>query len=277
MSDTHNLELNATAASEPGSCPLANKLPKVDVLLHCGDLTQVGGTSAFKNALRLLGSFDAELKLVIAGNHDLELDGQYWRDNLDMDDGPEEHDRAVELITGPLAKAAGVTYLAEGTHHFTLKNGTSFSIFASPYQPWCGPWSFGYSRTDDHFGRANIPAGVDITMTHGPPTGLLDYIPDQKKGVGCDSLLCAVKTARPKLHCFGHIHEVHGHLLKTWEAQSSSAESEAVVSIAQAGVPEAAKETRQLNVGRETLMVNVAIMDGRNKPVNAPWLVKLDL
>ncbi|KAK5704363.1 hypothetical protein LTR97_003381 [Elasticomyces elasticus] len=276
MSDTHNLELHK---SEPGNCPLARKMPKVDVLLHCGDLTQVGGTSAFKNALRLLGSFDAELKLVIAGNHDLELDGQYWRDNLDMDDGPEEHDRAVELMTGPLAKAAGVTYLAEGTHHFTLKNSTSFSIFASPYQPWCGEWAFGYSREDDHFGRANIPAGVDIMMTHGPPTGLLDYIPDQKKGVGCDSLLHAVQAARPKLHCFGHIHEGHGHLLKTWEARSPNRDTGKMlnVAISQAGMPEPAKETRQLNARRETLMVNAAIMDGRNKPVNAPWLIQLDL
>ncbi|KAK5684296.1 hypothetical protein LTS10_004163 [Elasticomyces elasticus] len=272
MSDTHNLELDAL-----GNCPLANKMPKVDVLLHCGDLTQVGGTSAFKNALRLLGSFDAELKLVIAGNHDLELDGQYWRDNLDMDDGPEEHERAVALMTGPLAKAAGVTYLSEGTYHFTLKNGTSFSIFASPHQPWCGRWAFGYSRTDDHFGRANIPAGVDIMMTHGPPTGLLDYIPYQKKGVGCDSLLHAVQAARPKLHCFGHIHEGHGHLLKTWESSSPSDEQTVDVTISQAGVPDPKREAKKLKVGTDTLMVNAAIMDGRNHPVNAPWLVELDL
>ncbi|KAK3655911.1 hypothetical protein LTR22_010069 [Elasticomyces elasticus] len=279
MSDTHNLELNT---SKPGNCPLARKMPKVDVLLHCGDLTQVGGTSAFKNALHLLGSFDAELKLVIAGNHDLELDGQFWRDNLNMDDGPEEHDRAVELMTGPLAKAAGVTYLAEGTHHFTLKNGTSFSIFASPHQPWCGPWAFGYSREDDHFARANIPAGVDIMMTHGPPTGCLDSIPDQKKGVGCDSLLNAVQTARPKLHCFGHIHEGHGHLLKKWESSSRSDVPKQVVDviISQAGVPDQKRQTKKLSVARETLMVNAAIMrcmDGRNQPVNAPWLVELDL
>lgn len=29
--------------------------------------------------------------------------------------------------------------------------------------------------------------------------------------------------------------------------------------------------------GRETLMVNAAILDGKNQPINAPWLVELDL
>jgi len=105
MSDTHNLE---TAKINPDDCPLAKTLPKVDVLLHCGDLTQVGGLSAYKKALRLISSYDAkvhkypqtpalasrhlpallQLKLVIAGNHDISLDGEYWRTHLDEDDEP---------------------------------------------------------------------------------------------------------------------------------------------------------------------------------------------
>lgn len=101
LSDTHNLEsvadLKATAAPIP--------MPKVDVLLHCGDLTQVGGLSAYKKALKLLGSFDAELKLVIAGNHDISLDGEYWQTHLEEDDEPQEHDQVVEIMTGPLAKS----------------------------------------------------------------------------------------------------------------------------------------------------------------------------
>jgi predicted phosphodiesterase len=60
MSDTHSLE---TADFNPEDCPLANKLFKVDVLLHCGDLTQVGGLSAYKKALRLISSYDAEVSI----------------------------------------------------------------------------------------------------------------------------------------------------------------------------------------------------------------------
>lgn len=108
-------------------------MPKVDVVLHCGDLTQVGGLSAYKKALKMFEQFDAELKLVITGNHDISLDGEYRRTHLEEDDEPEEHDEAVEIMTGPLAKKAGVTYLNEGLHQFTLRNGTTFSIFVSPY------------------------------------------------------------------------------------------------------------------------------------------------
>lgn len=60
MSDTHNLE---TSEFNPDDCPLANRLPKVDVLLHCGDLTQVGGLSAYKKALRLISLYDAEVSI----------------------------------------------------------------------------------------------------------------------------------------------------------------------------------------------------------------------
>jgi hypothetical protein len=125
-----------------------------------------------------------QLKLVIAGNHDISLDGEYWRTHLDDDDSPEEHDEAVAIMTGPLAKDAGITYLTEGTHTFTLKNGTTFSVFISPYQPECGEWAFDYPRSQDHFGEANIPKNVDIVMTHGPPAGCLDLIPGKQENAG---------------------------------------------------------------------------------------------
>ena len=68
--DTHNFELRNT----DGTRPLRHPAPKADVLLHCGSLTIAGGTPSFKKALKILGSIHAELRLVIACNHDLELD-----------------------------------------------------------------------------------------------------------------------------------------------------------------------------------------------------------
>lgn len=110
MSDTRNFE-----SINSSNYPLATSqtLPNIDVLLHCGDLTQIGGLSAYKRALHLLFSFSAESKLVIAGNQDFSLDGEYWRDNLDEEAGyeAEEHERAVEIMTGRLAREARVTYL----------------------------------------------------------------------------------------------------------------------------------------------------------------------
>ena len=53
ISDTHNLRLDET--TDEASRPLQLPTPKADVLLHCGDLTQVGGVSSFKKALKMLG------------------------------------------------------------------------------------------------------------------------------------------------------------------------------------------------------------------------------
>ncbi len=48
------------------------------------------------------------------------------------------HKVALEIITRPSAKEAGVTYLDEGTHTFTLNNGAKFTVSASPYTPGSG-------------------------------------------------------------------------------------------------------------------------------------------
>lgn len=66
LSDTRNFEF-ATAPSRPFHLSGS----KVDVLVHCG---QIGSPSAYKNALQLLGNTVAELELVIARNHFLDLD-----------------------------------------------------------------------------------------------------------------------------------------------------------------------------------------------------------
>lgn len=129
-------------------------------------------------------------------------------------------------MTGPLASAAGVTYLTEGTHTFNLSNGAKFTIYTSPYQPEFNNWAFPYARNQDRFNLPyqvakgitsiadepvpNFP-GIDIMMTHGPPRGILDA------GLGCDNLLRAVGRARPLLYCFGHIHEGYGANMVTWK------------------------------------------------------------
>ncbi|EHL03095.1 putative rhamnogalacturonate lyase C [Glarea lozoyensis 74030] len=89
--------------------------PKCDVLLHCGDLTMTGGIADYKKCIQMLGTIDAEVKLVIAGNHDRDLDPN-WDQHPDEFDQEvqDEHEEAIALWKGPIAKAAGVTYLEEG-------------------------------------------------------------------------------------------------------------------------------------------------------------------
>ena len=149
LSDTHDFNF---AETSEGSCPLQLPTPTVDVLLHSGDLTQVGAVSSFKRALKMLGSMDAELKLVIAGNHDLELDQQYWEAQMDENgasEDPGDHELAMKILTGPLADESGVSFLNEGTHFFTLKSGASLRIYVSPYSPAFGNWAFAYQHHED--------------------------------------------------------------------------------------------------------------------------------
>jgi Icc-related predicted phosphoesterase len=282
ISDTHNFEFDN--ASGTFSLPL----PKVDVVLHCGDLTNIGGSSSFKNVLKMLGPIDAEKKLVIAGNHDLDLDKEHWRNSLQEGDDPEEvekehieeHDTAVSIMTGPLAPAAGVTYpLEEGICTFTLKSGAIFTVYASPYQPEFKNWAFGYERGEDRFNSSEQVAegvksiaqnpvpdfpGVDIMMTHGPPKGILDEC--EQGSMGCENLLRAAGRARPRLYCFGHIHEGYGAKLINWESGEDALTNSYPESIS---VP--------ASFGEKTLMVNAAIRDGENEAVNAPWLIDLVL
>jgi hypothetical protein len=284
ISDTHNFEFDS-ASGGAFSLPL----PKVDVVLHCGDLTNVGGSSSFKNVLKMLGAIEAEKKLVIAGNHDLDLDKEYWRSSLQEGDDPEEikkehleeHDAAMSIMTGPLAAAAAaVTYLEEGTHSFTLKSGAKFTVYASPYQPEFKNWAFGYERGEDRFNSSEQVAdgvksiaqnpvpdfpGVDIIMTHGPPKGILDEC--EQGSMGCENLLRVAGRARPRLYCFGHIHEGHGTKLINWESGKEGALANSY--------PEG--NTVPISFGKETLMVNAAIRDGKNEAVNSPWLIDLEL
>jgi len=47
--------------------PGPTSLPKVEVVLHCGDFTMIGGLSNYKKAIENIKALNAELKLVIAG------------------------------------------------------------------------------------------------------------------------------------------------------------------------------------------------------------------
>lgn len=129
ISDTHSAFPLPTAESDVARPPP----PKADVLLHCGDLTMVGLLYEYERTLELLKSFDADLKLVIAGNHDITLDevyyrrkGSYMHRRADFDETLPA--KAREFWLGDRAKSAGVTYLDEGIHNFTLKNGAKLRV-----------------------------------------------------------------------------------------------------------------------------------------------------
>jgi predicted phosphodiesterase len=306
ISDTHGLEF--TAENRPRQ--------HVDVVIHCGDLTEESKLHEFRSAVRLLSSLDAPLKLVIAGNHDFTLDTPMFQNKLAEARQPLE----PELVTTTYgsfgearslldqAKEAGVIFLDEGTHQFTLENGASLTVFASPYTPSLGDWGFQYRPQDHH--EFSIKDGTDVAITHGPPKGIMDMTSSRERA-GCPGLFAAIARIRPRLHCFGHIHEGWGAKMVTWREKISDtpshfteidndkssvienltslnrskfdtdqmAEEKAkkVASYTATKVCHASLRTRDDQQGKQTLFVNAAIEGGEKKPMHFPWLIDMEL
>jgi hypothetical protein len=310
LSDTHELELSAA-----GPFRLGVPEEKIDVVLHCGDLTEDGSNEGFKKGLDMLSEIDAELKLLIVGNHEISLDREYSNQEWGSD---EMHQEAVNLLRGLYTEAAGVLYLEEGMHSFTLANGAIFTVYTSPFTPREDRFStsgFQYLSSEDRFNpsassrpewarciateSSAIPLAVDIVMTHGPPKYILDQTND-KRSIGCSHLWRAIVASKPLLHCFGHVHASWGHQRVAWRSGYGPKELEMLelsgdgmdkdesirirdfVSRGKANRDGAIKLPdnvyAELQHGRQTLFVNAAIdPDENHRARNAPWVVDLTL
>jgi hypothetical protein len=309
ISDTHNTPPHPP----PSPHPYRHPLPKATILIHSGDLTTIGSATEHKTTLATLKSHPAELKLIIAGNHDITLDEKYYAalppSSFKTRSGRGDTSAIKQLYCGPEAQAAGIRYLDEGVHTFTLSTGARLRVFASPYTPeFCG-WAFAYPRGRDRFnpppeeasasasasgpdpadgdaagGASVVPdfPSVDIMITHGPPAGVLDTVVNGGS-VGCEGLFAAVKRARPRVHVFGHIHEGYGALRAEWGADMTLGGTKVVCDEDRvreergAYVDVSADSGRPLQFGEETLFVNASVLDERYRAVNAPWVVDLDL
>ncbi|KAI9872258.1 MAG: hypothetical protein M1830_001850, partial [Pleopsidium flavum] len=227
LSDTHTQPpLPSTTTTHPYRLPL----PRSDILLHAGDITMAGRVSEYETMLDVLQNADAELKIVIAGNHDITFDKEYYEEFGHVRHGGRKEDleRVRRMWCGEEARGRGVVYLEEGVRTFVLRSGARFTIYSSPYQPEFCHWAFAYERDEDRYNAS--PQGakfqapnpippwpqVDIMLTHGPPSRILDQTL-RGENVGCENLLRAVKRCRPRLHCFGHIHEGWGAERVKWD------------------------------------------------------------
>ncbi|KAL8707455.1 MAG: hypothetical protein Q9225_007752 [Loekoesia sp. 1 TL-2023] len=285
ISDTHTAPLFPSIDT---SHAYREPLPSADVLLHAGDLTKYGYINEYEATIDMLAAADAELKIVIAGNHDITLDEKYYNSTgkkwMHRNIG-EDLDVVKDMWTGEEAKKARIVYLEEGVRTFTLKNGARFTIYTTPYQPEFCNWAFPYERDEDRFNPPNaknpIPSWpeIDILLTHGPPMGILDET-SKDEIVGCEHLLRAVKRCRPRLHCFGHIHEGWGAQRMEWaesEAATIPFDDQRMLDDRCVHVDVSGSSEKPLKWGEETLMVNASIMNRRYQPVNAPWRVDLEL
>lgn len=293
ISDTHGLQFT----------PRAPQLP-VDVVIHCGDMTEHSKLSEFRDTIQLLESLQAHLKLVIAGNHDFSLDEDAFEQKIaeaktiadeDLDDDLFEREygkKGAALALLQEAKQKNIVFLREGTHEFRLDNGAVLRVYASPYTPNTGgDWGFQYR---DH--KFEIEKDTDIVVTHGPPRGIMDMTVEKQR-VGCPELFAAVARAQPKVHCFGHVHNSWGAKFVSWRPVLSAnpshftdidnGKSHVVASLAKlAGdgsrqdrsyfeTSHCAGDEYPLQAGK-TLFVNAA-NKGDGGLTQLPWVVDLEL
>ena len=177
ISDTHGLHQQV-------------ELPKGDILLHAGDISERGRELEVISFLNWFSTQDFKYKIFIAGNHDF-----YFEQNTP---------KTIESIL-----PTNITYLNDSG--ITIEG---INIWGSPITPWFYDWAFNRHRgaaIQKHWDL--IPINTDILITHGPPKGILDTVVSGDQ-VGCERLVNALKICRPKFHIFGHIHEGRGFLKK---------------------------------------------------------------
>lgn len=162
-------------------------LPPGDALLHGGDWSLRGSRREVLAGLDWMAAAPHRHKILIAGNHD----------------------RCFERYPSELAAACA----ARGLHLLSdtglLLDGVRF--WGSPVTPRFYDWAFNRDRGPAI--RAHwdlIPPDTDVLITHGPPAGVLDWVPRARQNVGCVDLWEVVQRVRPQVHLFGHIHEAYG-------------------------------------------------------------------
>ncbi|KAH0353348.1 Metallo-dependent phosphatase, partial [Aureobasidium melanogenum] len=294
ISDTHSAPLATTSSSQLFRHPL----PSADVLIHCGDLTMIGLPSEYHKTLDMLAAIDAPVKLIIAGNHDRTLDKTWMKNHEKMLQGKKWEDmyeEAREIWFGEQgrAKREGVRMLEEGVHEIELKNGAVLKLYTSPYQPEFYDWAFPYERYEDRYNPASETLSDATNIAVNPIPSVSDQ---QLDIIWCPHLLKAMTRAKPLVHCFGHIHEGWGAETVTWDDVSVTEKEtmeqfkgqgwkKHVKNVERAKVAE--KEVKKqkavfldgtgIRKGEQTIMINAAIMDVGYSPVNAPFVVDLDL
>lgn len=170
--------------------------------------------------LKAFGTWFSELphlhKIVIAGNHELTLE------------------RFPQFAKRYLGSAHYLQDMA------TTICGIKF--YGSPWQPEFHNWAFNLPRGDRLKRKWQlIPQDVDVLITHGPPFGILDILPNGES-VGCSDLLERVRELQPMVHAFGHIHGSYGSALRF-----------------------------------RTLFLNASICDEDYRPANRPIIVDIDV
>lgn len=157
------------------------EVPSGDILIHAGDFTGRGEVWELKNFFDWFSKLPHKHKIFIAGNHDISF---------------EEIPEVARSFIPP-----SVIYLQDSQ---TVAEG--LRIYGAPWQPRFLNWAFNVDRGLLWKKWAKIPEGIDILVTHGPPSEGLGGVLEDGEDVGDEELLERIKVVKPRLHVSGHIH-----------------------------------------------------------------------
>lgn len=168
-------------------------IPECDLLISAGDYSFHGEPAVVKAYHQWLNEQKAARIISGQGNH------EEW---------VEKNFEEAKVIA--LAACPRVDFVEEGE---IIIDGVK--VWYSSITPWFHDWAYNRHRgdaIDAHWKK--IPEGTNILVTHGPPYGILDCVNrvdgTPKERVGCWNLKARIKTIKPDLHIFGHIHSEHG-------------------------------------------------------------------
>lgn len=163
-------------------------VPAGDVLIHCGDFSCHGDERELVGFVRWLSKISPKYgaTFVIAGNHDRQL----------------EIDPSLADVFGGVAE-----YLFNSSSNYR-----GWNFWGSCFTPAYNNWAFNLPKDGDELQKnwAQVPNNCDVLITHGPPYGVLDCVGYVKENVGCKWLRKRIEEVKPKVACWGHIHEARG-------------------------------------------------------------------
>jgi Icc-related predicted phosphoesterase len=195
ISDTHG-RYDALLAS----------IPDGDILVHTGDfddVTELDYLAKVTNFDRMLGQLPHRHKLYVPGNHEA-----YMRHLVDS--------RQVHSLISNATVLVDQQIEVQGIRFY----GT----------PWMDMG--GFSASAAHLTRvfAAIPHDIDVLLTHRPPSLVMDLAWTHRDSStvcgachvahrnfyhwGCEAMALEIyvnrTVSRPRLHCFGHVHDAPG-------------------------------------------------------------------
>lgn len=157
---------------------------EADVIVHAGDATLLGEIPEVSEFSVWWNSLPYRHKIIVPGNHDFLFQDQPG-----------------------LAKSMFLNT------HVLINEGVEIEglfFYGTPIVKHFGPWAFGYYNEKREEFYDLIPDQTEVLITHQPPFGRLDYLPNGTH-LGCEILLDRVlQLNKLKAHIFGHIHSGHG-------------------------------------------------------------------